>query len=109
MGVPRKRKRRQKRPPCEVLLFLLHQRLVRKEFVGLESGKLLRAPNKMTGLALLPSFSRRGGCEADGVVTWAALAPTTPPPFAGTPPRAGGEFILLGALRNFSDQSPTNS
>ncbi len=33
----------------------------------------------MTSPVLLPSFSRRGGCEADGVVTSATLAPTTPP------------------------------
>src|SRR3972149_10944451 len=99
MRVPKKRKRRQKRPPCEVLLFILHQRLVRKEFVGLESGKLLRTPNKMTGLALLPSFSRRGGCEADGVVTWAPLAPTTPPPSGGPPPPPGGGVVFFWGLQ----------
>src|SRR3990170_1312777 len=44
------------------------------------------------------SWDGRGGCEADGVVTWALLAPTTQPACAGTPPRAGGAFILLGAL-----------
>ena len=87
----------------------------------------LRARNKMTGPVLLPSFSRRGGCEADGVVTWAPLAPTTPPAnpsppplsraerggsrflslawgkgmgwgLAGTPPPAGGEFNWFRAL-----------
>jgi hypothetical protein len=52
----------------------------------------------MTGLTLLPSSSRRGGTEGDGVVTWEFFTPTTPPAAAGTPPQAGGEFILLGAL-----------
>ena len=41
--------------------------------------------------------SRRG---RPGVVTWAPLAPTTPPAGTGTPPRAGGEIILLCALRS---------
>src|SRR3970282_518008 len=83
---------------------------------------VLRAPNKMTGPALLPSFSRvsrgfedhvsepanaqldaaswagRGGSEAEVGVTWVRLPPPPPPACAGTPPRAGGEFILLGAL-----------
>jgi hypothetical protein len=39
----------------------------------------------MTGLTLLPSFSRRGGTEGDGVVTWEFFTPTTPPAAAGTP------------------------
>ena len=43
--------------------------------------------------------SRRGG---PGVVSWAPPAPTTPPAGAGTPPLAGGEFILLGALKPYS-------
>src|SRR3970040_2370935 len=85
----------------------------RTEKRGLES---LRAHKKMTGPALLPSFSGvsrgfedhvsepanaqldaaswdgRGGCEADGVGAGAPLAPTPPPACAGTPPRAGGEY-----------------
>jgi hypothetical protein len=40
-----------------------------------------------------PSFSRRGGCEADGVVVVSFTTPTTPPASAGTPPPAGGENI----------------
>jgi len=50
--------------------------------------------------------SRRG---RPGVVTWAPLAPTTPPACAGTPPRAGGEFILLGALRIRASSLPIDA
>jgi len=115
----------------------------------------LSAPNRTTGPALLPSFSRvsrgfedlvsepanaqldaagwdgRGVCEADGVVAWSPVTPTTPAACAGTPPgqphrggwrsaarrcagtffetpphpRAGGEFILLGVLNSRSIDS----
>src|SRR3972149_4483050 len=40
----------------------------------------------MTAPDLLPSFSRRGGCEADGVVTWGFFAPTPPRRGGGKPP-----------------------
>src|SRR3990170_2601810 len=54
----------------------------------------------MTNPASLPSFSRRGGCEADGVVAWAPFAPTTPPANPSPPPlsrveRGGSRFPSL--------------
>ena len=92
-------------------------------------GNQLRARNKMSGPALLPSFSRvsrgfedhvselanaqldaaswdgRGGCEADGVVTCAPPAPTTPPTNPSPPPLSraerGGSRCARGGRSRF--------